>query len=348
MLNLATKKLPQKTGLAIAISTALYLWGAPSALAGEVSQKVTLATSGQSMWGTGSSVAFSNLDNPLFLGAEWDKSGNIFSVGNATYGSNGLKVDAATSGRIGLETGWQIDSGTVNASLPFEFTFDLPDFNDLQNNQAFSMGVTHSTLLSNAFLQTISPTIQTYVDFIVEANASVTATGCYDVWVSTDCGSKKKTLFNIDESFELLSLNRDKEGEVRVLDGFSTLFAVGDSVASVVEVTEEKDPDDPEGKKKKKVSIDLKPKVSVGGSPLVEVDVRLPDIIEKEYLGGAGLNVGASGVKDVLSTSGSDNFLDISLDVDQLGTSLGILPPLGVTADVDFGIGSVSATVDLI
>lgn len=348
MLKLATTYLPQKTGLAIAISTALYLWGAPSALAGEVSQKVTLATSGQSMWGTGGSVAFSNLDKPLFLGAQWDKSGKIFEVGSATWGSNGLRVDGATSGRIGLETGWEIDSGTVNASLPFEFTFDLPDFNDLQNNQAFSMGVINSTLLNSAFLQTISPTIQTYVDFIVEANASVTATGCYDVWVDTDCGSKKKNLFNINESFELLSLNRDKDGEVRVLDGFSTLFAVGESVASVVEVTEEKDPDDPEGKKKKKVSIDLKPKVSIGSSPLVEVDVRLPDIIEKEYLGGAGLNVGASGVKDVLSTSGSDNFLDISLDVDQLGTSLGILPPLGVTADVDFGIGSVSASVDLI
>jgi hypothetical protein len=348
MLNLPAKNVPQKTGLAIAISTALYLWGMPSALSAEVTQKVTLASSGQSMWGTGSSVAFSNLDNPLFLGAEWDKSGKIFSVGNATYGSNGLRVDATTSGRIGLETGWEIDSGTVNTSLPFEFTFDLPDFNELQNNQAFSMGVTNSTLLSNAFLQTISPTIQTYVDFILEAKASVTAKGCYDAWVDTDCGSKTKNLFNIDESFELLSVNRDKNGEVRVLDGFSTLFAVGDSVASVVEVTEEKDPDDPEGKKKKKVSIDLKPKVSIGGSPLVEVDVRLPDIIEKEYLGGAGLYVGANGKKDVLSTSGSDNFLDISLDVDQLGTSLGILPPLGVTADVDFSIGSVSASVDLI
>tara|TARA_R110002167_G_scaffold42935_23_gene130130 strand:- start:2420 stop:3205 length:786 start_codon:yes stop_codon:yes gene_type:complete len=249
------KTLPCKTVLALSISLALGAGVIPSALSAEISQKVTLASSGQSMWGTGSSVAFSNLDNPLFLGAEWDKSGNIFSVGNATYGSNGLKVDAATSGRIGLETGWEIDSGTVNTSLPFEFTFDLPDFNELQNNQTFSMGVTNSTLLSNAFLQTISPTIQTYVDFIVEANASVTATGCYDVWVSTDCGSKKKTLFNIDESFELLSLNRDKNGEVRVLDGFSTLFAVGDSVASVVEVTEETDPDVLKAKRRKRSQL---------------------------------------------------------------------------------------------
>jgi hypothetical protein len=126
MLKLATTYLPQKTGLAIAISTALYLWGAPSALAGEVSQKVTLATSGQSMWGTGSSVAFSNLDNPLFLGAQWDKSGKIFEVGSATWGSNGLRVDGATSGRIGLETGWEIDSGTVNASLPFPWGSLIP------------------------------------------------------------------------------------------------------------------------------------------------------------------------------------------------------------------------------
>ncbi|WP_158967960.1 hypothetical protein [Paraglaciecola sp. L3A3] len=348
MHSLKSNYLPRRTLLSVSVSAALYVCTLSASSAANVTQKVTLASSGQSMWGTGSSVAFSNLANPLFLGAQWDESGKIFEVGSAKWGSNGLRVDGATSGRIGLETGWEIDSGTVNASLPFEFTFQLPDLNELQDKQAFSMGVTSSTLLSDAFLQTISPTIQTYVDFIVEANASVTAKGCYDVWVSTDCGSKSKNLFDIDESFELLSLNRDKDGEVRVLDGFSTLFAVGKSVASVVEVTEEKDPDDPEGKKKNKVSIDLKPKVSVGGSPLVEVDVRLPDIVEKEYLGGAGLNVGTDGKKDVLVTSGSDNFLDISLDVDQLGTSLGILPPLGVTADVDFGIGSVSAAVDLI
>ena len=348
MLNLPIKNLPPKKALALSISTALYLWGVPTAVAVEVSQQVTFSTSGQSMWGTGSSIAFSNLDNPLFLGVEWDESGKIFEVGNATYGSNGLRVSGATSGRIGLETGWEIDSGTINSSLPFEFTFDLPGLSDLNHGQPFSMGVVTSQLLGGAFLQSISPTIQAYVDLITEATASVTAKGCYDVWVSTKCGSETATLFNIDESFELLSLNRDKSGEVRVLDGFSSLFAAGESVASVIEVTEEKDPDDPEGKKKKKVSIDLEPKVSVGGSPLVEVAVRLPDIIEKEYLGGAGLNVGASGALNVLSTSGSDNFLDISLDVDQLGTSLGILPPLGVTADVDFGIGSVSASVDLI
>jgi hypothetical protein len=339
--------LPKKTTLAMSISAAMYLWAMPNAISGEVSQKVTFDSSGQSMWGTGSSIAFSNLANPLFLGAEWEKSGKIFEVGTASYGSNGLKVTGATSGRIGLETGWEIDSGTINSSLPFEFTFALPDFSDLNNGEAFSMGVVNSKLLGGAFLESISPTVQTYVDFILEADASVTAKGCYDVWVDTDCGSKKKSLFNIDESFELLALNRDKDGEVRILDGFSSLFAAGESVASVVEVTNEVDPDDPEGRKKKKVSIDLKPKVSVGSSPLVEVDVRLPDIVEKEYLG-TGISISSSGANNVLSTSGSDNFLDISLDVDQLGTSLGILPPLGVTADVDFGIGSVSASVDLI
>lgn len=348
ILILPQKTLPNKNALALSISTALYLWGMPSAFSGELSQKVTLATSGQSMWGTGSSIAFSNLDNPLFLGAEWDKSGKIFEVGTASKGSNGLKVTGATSGRIGLETGWEIDSGTINSSLPFEFTFSLPDFSDLNDGEAFSMGVVNSKLLGGAFLESISPTIQTYVDFILEADASVTAKGCYDVWVASDCGSTTKSLFNIDESFELLALNRDKDGEVRVLDGFSSIFAAGESVASVVDVTDEVDPDDPEGRKKKKVSIDLKPKVSVGGSPLVEVDVRLPDIVEKEFLGGTGTNITGSGANNILSTSGSDNFLDISLDVDQLGTSLGILPPLGVTADVDFGIGSVSAAVDLI
>ena len=41
----------------------------------------------------------------------------------------------------------------------------------------------------------------------------------------------------------------------QVLDGFSTLFAVGDSVASVVEVTEETDPDVLKAKRRKRSQL---------------------------------------------------------------------------------------------
>jgi hypothetical protein len=328
-------------------TTSLLVFTLPlsiNAFAGQISQSVIFETSGQSMWGTGSSLVYSNLDNPLFLGTSWDESGQILKVGDPTEGGNGVKISGSTSGKVGLELGFEIDSGTVNSSLPFEFLLDIPDANDLMNGNVFSMGVTKATLLDNAFLETISPTIQAYADLIIKATASVTATGCYDVFFDSDCGTSSKKLIDVNENLELLSINRDNDGQVRVLDGFSPLFAAGATAADVVNV--ETDPDDPEGRKKK-VSIDLKPKVSIGSSPLVEVDVRLPQIIEKD-VNSSSLTITNGSRSNVLSTSGSDNFLDINLDVDQLGTNLKILPPLGGEAAVDFGVGNVSASFDLL
>lgn len=341
-----------------------------------VTQQVTFASSGQSMWGSGGSTQFSNLEDPLFLGTSWgsgyntdnsayisgqDKSlkrrdavsGTIFNVGTAKEGSNGVKVSGATTGKIGIKTGLSIDSGTVNTRLPFEFTLDAPDRLDLVSGKTFEFGVSNMHLDGSAFLETISPTMQLYADLIVEAQASVTAKGCYDIWFDSDCGSTTKKLIDIDSTKELLSVNigKDREaavkdGEIRVLDGFKELFAAGATVAELDDrIDSERDPNDP---KKQKVSIDLKPKVDIGSGPIVEIDVRIPDISERSTLGGSGQSVGSSGVANVLSTSGSDDFLDLNIDVDALGTKLGILPPLGGSASVDFGVGSISANIDLL
>ncbi|WP_034474488.1 beta strand repeat-containing protein [Aestuariibacter salexigens] len=323
--------------------------------AATISQSVTFETLGQSMWGTGGST---QIQDDLFIGVEWD-SGNkkLFEVGDATYGGNGLRVDGRTDGRIGLETGWYIDSGTVNTQLPFQFSLDLPDADELVTNRVVSMGVTDARIQSGAFLETIAPTIQAYANLIVEAEASLKATGCYDVWLDADCGNTGwKKLIDIDADIELLSVNRDPvtgnpDGQIRVLDGFKDLFAVGSTAADVVNVEEVDDPDNPGEKKKKKVSLDLKPKVEIGSTPMVEVDVRIPTIREEETLGSAR-SVMTNGVENigssVLGTSGSDEFLEIGIDMDQMFTTLAGLPPLGVTAGLDFGIGSVSATADLL
>jgi hypothetical protein len=338
-------ELPQRSLLSISISAALYFSLINTASAGIIKQQVTMQTAGQSMWNTGSSAV---IDESVFLGIEWDESGKIFEIGTASSGSNGIKATGKSSGKVGLDLGVKFDSGTVNSSLPFEFSFDLPDASDLTDGEAFSMGIVSSKLLGGAFLETISPTFQAYADLIVQADASITVKGCYDVRLDSDCGSKTKNLLDIDKSFELLSINQGKDGEIRVLDGFSDLFAAGATVSSLVEVSSETDPNDPNGKKKEKVSIDLTPKVGFGSSPLVEVDVRLPDIITKEYLAASGLSVDGGGSDNVLTSGGSDSFLSLDIDVDQIGTAIGILPPLGVEADVDFGVGSVSASIDLV
>lgn len=300
------------------------------------------------MWGTGASTVFSNFDDPIFLGAEWDNSGKLFEIGNATNGNNGVRVDGTSSGKIGLETGWSIDSGTVNTQLPFSFELDIPDRRDLIDGSSFSFGVTNATLDTRAFLETISPSVQLYADLIVNANASLDVKGCYDAFFASDCGSASVNLLDFNTTRELISVNTgpdrstaEKDGQVRVLDGFKELFAAGATAKDLIET--EKDEDG----KTKKVSIKLEPTVNIGGSPLIEVDVRIPDITEKSTLSDS-VAVGSDGIDDILATSGSDEFLNLDVDIDQLGTNLRILPPLGGNASVDFGVGSISSEFDLL
>ncbi len=316
--------------------------------ASTVTQKLVFKSTNQSMWGTGASTVFSNFDDPIFLGAEWDNSGKLFEIGNATNGNNGVRVDGTSSGKIGLETGWSIDSGTVNTQLPFSFELDIPDRRDLIQGSSFTFGVTKATLDSQAFLETISPSLQLYADLIVNANASLDVKGCYDAFFASDCGSASVNLLDFNTTRELISVNTGpdrstavKDGQVRVLDGFKELFAAGATAKDLIET--EKDEDG----KTKKVSIKLEPTVNIGGSPLVEVDVRIPDITEKSTLS-TNVDVGSGGIDDILSTSGSDEFLNLDVDIDQLGTNLRILPPLGGNASVDFGVGSISSEFDLL
>ena len=331
-----------------ALAMALPLSFTMPASAGLVTQDVVFTSLNQSMWGEGESTVFSNFDNPIFIGAEWNQSGKLFEIGKATNGNNGVKVEGQTSGKIGLETGWSIDSGTVNTQLPFSFEIDIPDRRNLTNNGTFAFGVTSATLDSQAFLETVSPSLQLYADLIVKAQASLDVQGCYDAFFTSDCGSASVELLDFDTTRELLSVNTgpdrdnaEKDGQIRVLDGFKELFAAGATAKDLIET--EKD----ENGKTKKVSIKLEPVVSVGGSPIIEVDVRIPDITEKSTLSNS-VNLGGNGQNNILGTSGTDEFLNLNVDIDQLGTNLRILPPLGGNASVDFGVGSISTEFDLL
>lgn len=346
------------------------------AQSGSITQQVKFNSVGQSMWSPGQSTAFSNLNDPLFLGTTWNESGSILKIGDPTLGGNGVSVSGSTSGKVGLELGWKVDSGTINTSLPFNFTLDTPDRNQLVSGNTFSFGVSQASLDSNAFLRSVSPTIQAYADLILEAKASVTAKGCYDVVFDQGCSAEKTVeLFDIDNSGgsfgrELLSVNIDgadrsagiADGQIRVLHGFSSILEAGSTVADLIDGS----PEDEKEKKKKagiddsgnpdnsapppkkgKVSVIPKPGVSGGLSALAEVSVRLPDI-DTVASAGSDKTIGNNGRNDVISSSASDEFLSVAFDVDTAGTLLGIVPQLGIEGAVDFGIGSVGGSFDLI
>ena len=351
MSTLCFPKLPNKSFISASVAMALSFSVVNTASAGLVEQHVTFQTTGQSMWNLGEST---EINETLFFGAQWgDKygedaiSGKIFDVGTATQGNNGISVSGETNGKVGLEVGFLLNSGTVNASLPLSVIFDLPDAADLRNGQAFSMGVQSAKLEAGAFLDTISPAFETYADLIIKADAAINVKGCYDVLLDSDCGSERLQVLNLDESFELLSINRDNNGEVNVLKDFQPFLDAASATASLVKVSQVDDPNGPPGQKTEKVSLNIKPKINIGSPPLVEVNVRLPDIkTETRLASDKSLNNGS--LDNVLQTSGEDNFIDVDIDVDQIGTIIGVLPPLGVVADVDFGVGNVSGALDLL
>lgn len=344
--------------------------------AGTTNQTVTFNSVGQSMWNPGDSIAFSNLNDPLFLGVEWDKSGDILNIGDATSGGNGVSVSGSTSGKVGLEMGWNVNSGTLNTSLPLTFALDTPDRNELNVGSTFSFGVSSAKLEAGAFMRSVSPTIQAYADLILEAQASITAMGCYNALFSQGCSDEKTLqLINIDNSSsafgrELLSINIDPadrtagvpDGEIRVLGGFEPLLAAGSSTAKLIAgsiedeyekkakagIDESGNPDDsPLEEKSEKVAVVPKPRLSVGLSELAQVEAKLPEIdaLGKVY---RDRNISNSGLNNAITTNSADEFLSVAFDVDTAGTLLGITPPLGAEASLDFGIGSVSASLDLL
>jgi hypothetical protein len=335
--------------------------------AGTTTQNVTFNSVGQSMWGSGNSIAFSNLDDPLFLGYNWDKSGQILKIGDPTAGGNGVKLTGSTSGEVGLELGWNVDSGTINSSLPFSFTLLTPDRNELTVGQTFDFGVSSASLNQGAFIRSVSPTIQAYADLIFKMDASLTATGCYNAIFTSDCGTKKLTNFiDIDNTAsslgrELLSVNigadraaAEADGQIRVLDGFKPLIAAGTSAADLNTALKDDGIDDsgkPDGSapppKTEKTSVTPKPKVSIGLSELASVSAKLPEI-DALGLSAGGQTVGNSGLSNAISSNASDAFLTVDFDVDTAATLLGISPPLGAEVGLDFGVGSVSASIDLV
>jgi hypothetical protein len=133
-----------------------------------------LSTSGQSTQMSGSSAYSANTWQP-FAPVTWDTSPS-FDLGF-------LEVDLETDGSFGFKAGYEVDSGTVNASLPFEVIMNGPQ--RIADGEMVTFSSQYS-MLSNASFSTSTPHVSAYAGFFLDmylgAKFSVGAKGISKSW----------------------------------------------------------------------------------------------------------------------------------------------------------------------
>jgi hypothetical protein len=267
--------------------------------AASYTQNFTFETSDQSMWTSGPAVTAEITE---FLGFEWNESGSAGGfVGGVTTiipagclpwwlgggcwdevtgdTTTGAEISGNTDGKVGLEFGLTLDSGSVDVFYPIQVNFEYPE--EVDPGELFTLSTSY-TVDPSAFFSTSSPTFQVYTDLIFDFYAALSAEAC----LLGGCTTGSLPTVDIDASLELFALNRDNDAQVRILG-------------------------------------DLPGGVSVGGEIPIpggfgEVTYTVPDV----------QTTSGSPVGDTLSSSGSDEFLEIGVDIDQIATSLLGLPAL--------------------
>ncbi|TWU17051.1 choice-of-anchor Q domain-containing protein [Allorhodopirellula heiligendammensis] len=166
-----------------------------------------------SQFGTGDALVFgqgfddgrpnSNIPKaPGFLGIEFDKT---FSVGpgiatDPLFGTKwGADAKADVDGRIGIEYGYYVNSGSVDTFYDGVFAYSINKTSDTE----YVIGT--GTELTGGSLYTVSPRISAYADLVFSFNATLSGTGCV-----VACASGTLPI-GVNEKIPLFSINRQLE-----------------------------------------------------------------------------------------------------------------------------------------
>ena len=175
----------------------------------------TFTTTNQSEWDTGSATVL-NYNSPV-LGTSFSGSpsiGGITCVGCGipvvpdTYW--GAEASLSLSGSLGLQVSASLDSGSVNASVPFSSAINAPNQLSSSKNATFTPTVNIS--LGSSQLQVFAPTAQASVNLLASLDASGSAQIC-----AGGCTGTSGTIFNGSGSLSLLSINQGNNGAIQVL-----------------------------------------------------------------------------------------------------------------------------------
>ncbi len=255
---------------------------------------------------------------------------------------NGATLTLQSSGKVGLEFGYSIDSGTVDSQVQFEALADLPQ---QPVEKATPIMLNTDSVLDGGVLETRSPKVEAYIAAVMQLSGSIDATACANIpAVIGGCASGSTSLPGVDMNQRILSVDANS---LKVLDGvlpgdkpFAELALANQSLTLEAGATAA--PPALGFKLTGPLGItlasSLPPTPSITAD-LASIEVQVPDIATR----------GGKSGRDRLASSGRDDFISAALDLDGAATIFGGLPPLGLNATlIDVAGFQVGASLDLI
>jgi hypothetical protein len=179
----------------------------------------TSNTSNQSMWGPGSSFSFNyngQVETPSFTG----QTGNM-GTGTGCFAGVCAGYDAymSTSAIAGLNVGFGVNSGTVNAAVPVSIDLGAPSTAKPGANFNVTAG---GFTFGSGSLSTVGSTVSADAEFFYSAAAGLYGKYCYIT--GCDTYGSFNDIYDHFQGLELLGFNRDNDGQLRLL-GYNYSFA---------------------------------------------------------------------------------------------------------------------------
>ena len=194
--------------LLFALAAAVVIGG--PAYADTSSYGGTFSTSGQSIWDTGASFTRDYTTSVNTPQIEWHPSIGT-GIGCGLFGDcYGAEARMDLSARLGINLGAHVDSGSVDATLPFTATIDYP------HSVPYGSSFTPSTSvgMGSGTFETTAPNVGAFADLTGSINASGSARICF-----VGCAGASGTIVNGSFTTEMAAFNRNGDGEARVLGG---------------------------------------------------------------------------------------------------------------------------------
>ncbi len=249
----------------------------------------------------------------------------------------GAQLNLHTSGKVGLEFAYAIDSGSVDTTAKFRPTADLPT--EVQASQFFNLNT--SSTLEDGTIATQSPKVEASMSAILKLSGSMDATACALTFGCAESGSAALPTVNLDQ--RILSIDPNS---LKVLDGigpggqpFAEVPLLNQSLtleggATVAPPTVGFKLTGPYGVT---IASSLPPTPAVTAS-VAEMTVFVPDI-----------STSGNGSSAPIKSNGRDDLLSLQVDLDGAATLMGGLPPVGLNIDlIDTPVFKLGASLDLI
>ena len=236
----------------------------------------------------------------------------------------GAKVDVTSSGKVGLNFGYAIDSGSVDTTALFRATAQLPDavkpteFFDIRTGSVFDRGT----------IATQSPKIEAYINPVLKLSGSISGQVCGNALGCSTPRSVALPTINV-ENQRLLSID---PGSLKVLDGIlpggkplAETEILNRTLTLEAGVTTTNPPvpgfrlNGPNGVT---IATNLPPGPTVSAK-VATVSTFIPNIATQ----GEATNA-------PVESSGRSDLLTAKIDLDAIAAARGFIPPTGASFDI--------------